>query len=104
MAREIGMSASTTVESADAPWPEVEPRLFLESRPPPPPFPLDLLPEPWRPWIEACARSFTTVDFVAQGLLGAVSAVCGGRIVVDVTPQWREPLVLWQALVGGPVT
>jgi hypothetical protein len=98
------MSASTTVEPVDTAWPEVEPRLFHASRPPPPPFPLDLLTEPWRAWIEACGQSFTTVDFVAQGLLGAVSAVCGGRIVVDVTPQWHEPLVLWQALVGGPST
>ena len=29
------MSATSTVESVDTPWPEVEPRLFHETRPPP---------------------------------------------------------------------
>jgi hypothetical protein len=98
------MSASTTVESVDAPWPEIESRLLRENRPPPSAFPLDLLPDACRAWVEASAQGFTSVDYVAQGLLGAVSALCGGRIVADVTPHWREPLVLWQALVGGPST
>ena len=87
---------------ASALWPEIDRRFLHHSRPPPPPFPLELLPEHWRPWVEARAGSFTSLDYLAQGLLGAVSAVCGARVVVDVTPHWREPLVLWQAMVGGP--
>jgi hypothetical protein len=39
---------------------------------------------------------------VAQALLGTVAGLCGAGAEVEVTPAWREPLVLWQALVGGP--
>ena len=83
-------------------WPEIDRSLLAETRPPPMPFPLHLLPDRWRAWVEASAQSFTPVDYLAQGLLAAVAAVCGGGIVARLTPQWSEPLVLWQALVGGP--
>src|SRR5258708_5270000 len=53
-----------------------------------------------RAWVERSAQVFTPVDYYAQGLLAAVAAACGGGIVVPVTPQWSEPLLLWQALVG----
>ena len=98
------MSASPTVDSAEAPWPEIEPRLLHGNRPPPPRFPVERLPEAWRPWIEVQAQGLTGADYLAQGLLGAAAAVCGARVVADVTAQWREPLVLWQALVGEPST
>jgi hypothetical protein len=91
-------------EASDAPWPELD-RCFLQGdRRTAPPFPLEVLPETWRPWIEGHAQSSTCIDYAAQALLASVSAVCGSRFVVDVTPHWREPLVLWQALVGGPST
>ncbi|MBN9087023.1 MAG: DUF3987 domain-containing protein [Reyranella sp.] len=92
-------------ETACAPWPELD-RRFLqrERRAVPPPFPLEVIPEAWRSWIEGYALASTCIDYVAQALLAAVSAVCGSRMVVDVTPHWREPLVLWQALVGAPST
>ena len=73
-------------------------------RPVLPPFPLAVIAGAWRPWIEGHAQSASCADYFAQGLLAAVSAVCGSRVVVDVTPHWREPLVLWQALVGAPST
>src|SRR6266481_1077295 len=81
-------------------WPEIDRSLLNDGRPPPVPFPLELLPDKWRAWAEASAQVFTPVDYYAQGLLGAVAAACGGGIVVRVTPQWSEPLLLWQALVG----
>jgi hypothetical protein len=87
---------------AAAPWPEIDRSLLEEARPPPEPFPLDLLPDTCRAWVEASAQAFTPVDYLAQGVLGAVAAVCGGGIVVRVTTSWGEPLLLWQALVGGP--
>jgi hypothetical protein len=66
------------------------------------PFPLDVLPDQWRTWIEASAQAFMPVDYLAQNLFAAVVAVCGGGVMAVVTTQWAEPLVLWQALVGGP--
>ena len=93
------------VEAPSAPWPELD-RLFLQAdrRTEPPPFPIEVISEAWRPWIEDHAQASTCIDYGAQALLAAVSAVCGSRFVVDVTAHWREPLVLWQALVGGPST
>jgi hypothetical protein len=86
-------------------WPELD-RRFLrpDRRAAPPPFPLLVIAEKWRPWIEGHARASTCLDYAAMALLASVSAVCGSRFVVDVTAHWREPLVLWQALVGGPST
>ena len=52
----------------------------------------------------AMRRPRRCVDYIALGLLASVSAVSGSRTVVDVTPHWREPLVLWLALVGAPST
>jgi hypothetical protein len=98
------MPASDSAAAVDAPWPELD-RCFLQKdRRAPPPFPLDVIPAAWRPWIEGHAQASTCIDYIAQGLLAAVSAVCGSRFVVDVTPHWREPLVLWQLLVGAPST
>ncbi len=94
------MPLDKSPDQTATPWPEIDRRLLEETRPPPVPFPLDLLPDRWRIWVERSAQVFTPVDYYAQGLLGAVAAACGGGIVVRVTPQWSEPLLLWQALVG----
>jgi hypothetical protein len=92
----------TTPDPAANPWPELDRRLLEDGRPSPVPFPLALLPDTWAAWVERSAQSFTPVDYLAQGLFAAMATVCGGGIVARVTPQWSEPLVLWQALVGGP--
>src|SRR5947209_12030246 len=100
----MSMAFPAMAEAPDAPWPELD-RCFLQGdRRAAPPFPLEVIAERWRPWIESHAQASSCIDYTAQGLLAAVSAVCGSRFVVDVTAQWREPLVLWQALVGAPST
>jgi hypothetical protein len=82
-------------------WPEIDRSLLGQTRPPAASFPLELLPGPWRTWAEACARSSIPIDYVAQASLAAVSALTGGRLYAEVTAEWYEPLILWQALVGG---
>jgi hypothetical protein len=42
------------------------------------------------------------VDYGAQAVLAAVAGLCGAGARVRITDAWSEPLVLWQALVGGP--
>jgi len=84
-------------------WPELEAGLLDEARGNLPGFPLFLLPEEWRQWVEDTAQSAGTApDYVAQGLLAAVAAICGSGVRVRVTPSWHESLVLWLALVGSP--
>jgi hypothetical protein len=97
----MSIADSAAAEAACEPWPELD-RRFLQGdgRAVPPPFPLDVIAEAWRPWIEGHAQASTCSDYIAQALLAAVSAVCGWRMVVEVTAHWREPLLLWQALVG----
>ncbi len=92
------------VNQDTATWPQIDRSLIDGARPAPPPFPLHVLPDKCRAWIEASAQSHIPADYVAQGLLAAASAVCGTEIVVRVTPTWTEPLVLWPVLVGGPST
>ncbi|WP_421996615.1 DUF3987 domain-containing protein [Reyranella sp.] len=84
-------------------WGEIDTAVLDEARAPVPAFPLDVLPTFWRDWVEATARAVgAPVDYVAQSLLAAVAALCGGGAVVRVGPRWSEPLVLWQAMVGPP--
>ena len=97
--------ADSAAETPGVPWPELDPRLLQRDRRAALPlFPLDVIPGAWRPWIDGHAQASTCTDYIAQALLAVVAAVCGSRMVVDVTPHWREPLVLWQALVGAPST
>ena len=73
------------------PWPEVDPGLLEEGRPGLPAFPLKIFPHQWREWVSDAAHwAGSSEDYVAQALLAAVAGLCG------------EPLILWQALVGGP--
>jgi hypothetical protein len=90
--------------ASGAPWPALDDRFLEANRPAPPAFPITVFAKAWRPWLDLHARASTCVDYIAQSLLAAASAVCGARFVVNLTPHWREPLVLWQALVGDPST
>lgn len=83
-------------------WPAIDRSLLVEARVAPATLPLDLLPGKWRDWVEATAQSFMPVDYAAQGVFAAMSAVCGAGTMAVVTPSWSEPMVLWQALIGGP--
>jgi len=83
-------------------WLPLDRSLLGESRPARPAFPLHLLPGRWRTWVEASSRLFGSADYLAHCLLGGVAGVGGAGIRIEVTSHWREPLLLWQALVGGP--
>jgi len=84
-------------------WPDLDASLLEDARSVVPPFPLKLLPPHWAEWVADTAQSAgTSADYVAQGLLAAVAAVCGAGVRVRVTPAWTESLVLWLALVGSP--
>ena len=84
-------------------WPEIDGGLLEEWRAAVPPFPLDHLPEPWRDWVSGTARATgAPADYVAQAVLAGVAGLSGAGVAVRVTGSWSEPLVLWQALVGGP--
>src|SRR5215475_8704993 len=95
--------AETPVADAREPWPETDPSLLEEGRPSLPDFPLQWLPAWWRAWVSETAHGAgAPVDYVVQALLTSVAGVCGASVVARITESWDEPLILWQALVGGP--
>ena len=84
-------------------WPKIDARLLEEGRPALPAFPLQSLPPWWRAWVSETAQGAgAPVDYIVQALLASVAGVCGAGVVAQVTETWQEPMVLWQALVGGP--
>ena len=85
------------------PWPAVDPGLLEEGRPKLPAFPLNVFPGQWREWVKDAAQwAGSSEDYVAQALLASVAGLCGQGVSARITEAWSEPLILWQALVGGP--
>jgi hypothetical protein len=69
----------------------------------PPEFPIEVFDPFWRDWCQLHAKTRSApVDYVACGLLAAASSLIGNARWARISPEWREPPVLWIALVGGP--
>src|SRR5262249_31649903 len=84
-------------------WGEIDPSLLEGGRGDIPVFPVHVLPAAWAQWASDPAETTgAPVDYVVQGLLACVAAVSGAGIEAEVNLGWREPLVLWSALVGLP--
>jgi len=85
------------------PWPAIDPGLVEEGRRKLPAFPLQVLPHSWREWVSDAAHwAGSSEDYVAQALLASVAGLCGQGVSARITEAWSEPVILWQALVGGP--
>jgi hypothetical protein len=99
------LAAFAAAQAAPPDWGELDLSILEEKRAAVPPFPLDLLPQPWRDWTSDTASSTAApVDYVAQTVLAALAGLSGAGVAVRITPAWCEPLVLWQAMVGEPST
>src|SRR5258708_13967035 len=85
------------------PWPAIEPGLLEEGRPGLPAFPLRVFPRQWKGGVSDAAQwAGSSEDYVAQALLAFVAGLCGQGVSARITEAWSEPVILWQALVGGP--
>jgi len=70
-----------------------------------PGFPVGVLPPLWRDWCQAAAgEAGTPIDYVAATLLTTAASLIGGARHISPMSAWREPCVLWSALVGGPAS
>ena len=97
----LGASHTAGYVSSGPPWEEIDPGLLEDRRIALPPFPVDLMPLPWRAWLgDTAASACAPIDYAAQALFAAVSGLCGAGAAVRVTATWQEPLVLWQLAVG----
>ncbi len=69
---------------------------------PPPVFPTEVFGT-LAPWlVDMATAKGAPVDYVAAGVLATAAALIGTTRVLEVTPQWREPCILWCAVVGPP--
>ena len=69
------------------------------------PFPVNVLPEPLRSFVESVSRALgCDPSFVAQPVLAAVTAVIGNTRRIQLKPGWCEVCVVWTAFVGSPGT
>jgi hypothetical protein len=83
------------VEPASAIEPPAEPELLWR------PFPTDLLPEPIREYVKSCAEALGCDEsYIAVPLLVALAGAIGNSRTVELKQSWREPLIIWAAIVG----
>src|SRR5260370_1267968 len=91
------LAAFAAAEAAPDDWSDVDLSILEEKRAAVPPFPLDLLPQPWRDWTSDTASSTAApVDYVAHTVLAALAGLCGAGVVVRTTPAANAPNG-WQA-------
>mgnify|MGYP002279637793 CR=1 FL=1 len=77
----------------------------LNPRRPPPEFPVQLFGQFWGNWITAKAEGCSApVDYVGMSLLSLSSSLIGCSRFVSPWKGWKEPPLLWVALVGNPST
>jgi hypothetical protein len=79
----------------------------IRREPPPPwhPFPIDVLPEPFRSYSVNAARTIgCDPAFIAPPLLVQAAAAIGNRRRLRLKAGWAEPAVLWVATVGDSGT
>jgi hypothetical protein len=102
--REGGFGTNGTFGTHDeSAWSDPDLAYGGSGRSKPVPFPIDLLPSSWAGWCQdhATARS-VPVDYVVAGLLASSSALIGNARWCSATPEWKEPSILWSAIVGSP--
>ena len=65
------------------------------------PFPVDVLPQPFRRFVERSADAIGCQPvFVAQTLLSAAAGAIGNSTCVQLKNGWAEPAVIWTAIIA----
>jgi len=63
-------------------------------------FPVEVLPEVLRAFVESVSTATQTPpDLAAMLCLSAIATLAGGRVEVEPRPGWREVLALWSLVV-----
>jgi hypothetical protein len=78
-------AAAAIVARRQEDWPELDISILEDKRGTVPPFPLDLLAQPWRDWVSDTASSAgAPADYVVQAVLAALAGLCGAGVAVRV--------------------
>jgi hypothetical protein len=83
-------------------WGEADFSLLSDAPPQVPDFPVECFGAAAPYLVELSAATNVRPDYPAAMLLGAVGALVGKIIVVQVNDEWKELLVCWLAMVGPP--
>ena len=64
-------------------------------------FPVQILPEPIRSFVNAGARAIgCDPSYIALPLLSALASVVGATRRIQLKPGWTEPCIVWTAVIG----
>ncbi len=95
----LGAGHSEDSEHSEAAWERPVPLADF----PRPPFPADVLPGWLRAYVEAVAGATQTPPALAGMLaLSALAAACAKTVLVQLAPDWREPVNLFTATAMAP--
>jgi hypothetical protein len=69
------------------------------------PFPVDVLPEPIRSFVADAAKSIgCDPSYVALPVLSGLASAIGNTHVIALKRGWKEPAIVWTAIVGDSGT
>jgi len=88
----VALADSAAAIEPDRPAPPVEP--FR-------PFPVDVLPEPFRRFVVAGAKALgCDSSYIALPLLTAAASAVGNTRRIQLKRSWTEPVIIWTVIVG----
>ncbi len=83
-------------------WPEPNLKV-LNSQKSPPRFPTEIFGPSWGPWLRQAVEAVAApVDYVGGTLLTVGSSLVGSTYTAHPMGSWKEPAIMWTALVGNP--
>lgn len=82
-------------------WDDPDATILEDRRGPLPPFPVDVMPGAWQPWLQRYAHGAgVRPDHVALPLLAIAAGLIGSARRVQAARGFSQPLCLWTAVVG----
>jgi len=98
MIQSICTEVQTFIEKTDADTAKPEQPLVIAAFMP---FPVEVLPEPIRGSVLADAKAIgCDASYIALPLLSALASAIGNTRVIQLKQGWREPAIVWTAIVG----
>ncbi len=86
-------------------WPAPDMSILAAGRSKPPAMPTDLFGDVWPLISDLAEGAGAPVDYVAISVIAVAASLIGGKRRVapfETAGQWKEPCVLWCAVVGDP--
>jgi len=93
------------VESSGSGWPVVDASVLNRAVEAAPEIPLAGFGSKLSGYVRAAAAALgAPVDYLGLAIIAGAAGCIGARRFVEVWPGWKEPAILWAALVGDPST